>query len=114
MLQKATTYVRKTCTFNNYALIVSDISFTNLISNYISLKVDTIANPDSVFDCKTQKSYYDTKIIDVLSNNLLYMTSSSVDDRSCVTFLRDLYEIKLFGPTILNPGLSYDYTIQLE
>lgn len=49
-----------------------------------------------------------------MSGDILYATSYSNDDKNCITFYKDKFGIQVNGPQIMQPGLSYNYSVELE
>lgn len=89
----------------------------------LKFEVNKIINPILTVNCSSRTAAatsasaslsYELKMIDLASGEVLMTSSPSVDDRNCVNFVKELFDVKISGPTILRPGISHDFTIQLQ
>lgn len=64
-----------------------DLSNINLTDDIFIITINSLVNPileTSCEDLEETESYYQIKIINLDSNDIVYSTSTSVDDENCV------------------------------
>ena len=52
--------------------------------------------------------------MDVIAKEIIKATTPLQDSINCLPFIKALYQVNVTGPTILKPGLSYKYIVDLE
>ncbi|KRW99610.1 hypothetical protein PPERSA_03411 [Pseudocohnilembus persalinus] len=105
------------CALYQLELFMWDLSNINLTDDIFKITINSLVNPileTSCEDLEETESYYQIKLINLDSNDIVYSTSTSVDDENCVQFYQNQFNIDNFGTSIVYPGQSYDFTITLE
>lgn len=109
--------VTSTCTRNNDEIII----LRNFTSSYTSLTmvVNTLLNPSSPTFCNTTdvnllvNTYFRVKIMNVLSNDILFETSATVDASTCMQFSSIRIPIAVQYPLTMFAGLVYNFTFTI-
>lgn len=80
-----------------------------------SLVFNKLINPNLEYTCSSNDSnQFEFKLIDWNSGDILFVSSPSIDDKNCLSFKKESFDINVIGPLVVNPGLSYAYTVTLE
>lgn len=109
--------VTSTCSRNNDEIII----LRNFTSSYTSLTmvINTLLNPSSPTFCNTTdvnlliNTYFRVKIMNVLSNDILFETSATVDASTCMTFSSLRIPIAVQYPLKMSAGLIYNFSFTI-
>ncbi|KAL4505422.1 hypothetical protein ABPG72_002484 [Tetrahymena utriculariae] len=104
------------CDIYNLEVIAQKAELISLNSaQNISLAFNQLINPNLQYSCQANDiNQFKIKIFNWNSGDILFVTSPSIDDKNCISFVRNYFNIDVSGPLVVNPGLSYKYTITLE
>lgn len=75
-----------------------------------------LTNPDLVYKCgsNSEVQFYELSIMDRISREIVYQTKPFLNLKNCVDFKKDLFKTEVTGPSVLQQGVSYQFTISLE
>ncbi|KAL4456555.1 hypothetical protein ABPG74_000662 [Tetrahymena malaccensis] len=104
------------CDIYNLEVLAQKAELISLNSTQnISLTFNQLINPNLQYSCQANDiNQFKFKIFDWNSGDILFVTSPSIDDKNCISFKKNYFDIDVTGPLLVNPGLSYKYTINLE
>ncbi|EAR88802.2 hypothetical protein TTHERM_00262980 (macronuclear) [Tetrahymena thermophila SB210] len=104
------------CDIYNLEVLAQKAELISLNSTQnISLVFNQLINPNLQYSCQANDiNQFKFKIFDWNSGDILFVTSPSIDDKNCISFVKNYFSIDISGPLVVNPGLSYKYTITLE
>lgn len=104
------------CDIYNLEVLSEHTNFINLASSSaFTFSVDSLINPNVQHTCTTADvNQFLVKIINWNSGDILFISSPSIDDKNCVSFNKNKFDINIAGPLTVFAGLSYTYSIALE
>lgn len=112
----STTTTNISCDVFGLEVIAFKANFLKLESaNSLTFTIEDLANPNIEHTCTSgDLNRFDIKLFDWNSNDLLFITSPSIDDLNCVNFSKTRFFANAFGPLTVSPGLAYTYSLNLE
>ncbi|EAR88763.2 hypothetical protein TTHERM_00259620 (macronuclear) [Tetrahymena thermophila SB210] len=109
------------CDFYQYELLIENAPLDQFNLTQILINVTNILNPTTSFSCNLKDQYltanisfFEIKLIDLQIGDVLFTNNINTDQANCVDYIDNLFNTALVGPSILSPGLSYNFTINLE
>ncbi|KAL4505390.1 hypothetical protein ABPG72_002452, partial [Tetrahymena utriculariae] len=109
------------CDFYQYELLIENVLLDQFNLTQILVNVTNILNPTTTFSCNLKDQYlsanvsfFEIKLIDLSIGDILFTNNINTDQANCVDYIDNLFNTALIGPSILSPGLSYNFTINIE
>ncbi len=109
--------IASTCYSYDSEIIITETFASNLTS--LTLSITTILNPSLPTQCNTTDvallgyTFFQIRVIEVLSNAFLFESSAVVDSSNCLTFKSMRIPITLEYSLIMVAGLTYNITYGL-
>ncbi|KAL4456526.1 hypothetical protein ABPG74_000633 [Tetrahymena malaccensis] len=116
-----TPVVSSFCDFYQFELLIENVLLEQFNLTQILINVTNILNPTTTFSCNMKDQYlsanvsfFEIKLIDLSIGDVLFTNNINTDQANCVDYVDNLFNTALVGASILSPGLSYNFTINIE